>query len=89
MFNINGSAPFKNGIMISGIFTVNSPEMAPGEIFEIFDANGSRKGTLRIVAFLGAQFTRSKTNPPYKISVAYDGNYNDLLGCTLKAIGKQ
>lgn len=82
MFLIDNSIPFRNGILVQGRFTVNHPEIAPGDMF-VAEKDGARLGIVRFVGILSAGFTQSKENPRYHLSVAFDGDYRALTGATM------
>lgn len=82
MFLIDNSIPFRNGIVVQGRFTVNHPEIQPGDMF-IAERDGVRVGIVRFIGILSANFTQSKENPRYHVSVAFDGDYRVLAGATL------
>jgi len=87
MFQIENSIPFRNGVLVQGHFSVQSPQLFPGEQL-LAEKDGERVGIVRFIGILSANFTHNPANPRYHISVAFQGPYQVLIGATLRKMGK-
>lgn len=85
MFLIDNAVPFRNGVLIQGHFTQSGVKLLPGETC-LAEKNGVRVGIVRFMGILNANFSHNPCNPRYHISVGFEGDCRNLIGCTLSLL---
>ena len=82
MFQVENAVPFRNGMILRGRFTVPGVRLLPGEVLVVEDTSQM----VRFNGVMNANYTHDPSNPRYHISVAFDGDYQSLVGKTLKKL---
>lgn len=81
MFLVENAIPFQNATLVQGKFTVNSPNLLPGDMF-LVEKDGIRIGMARFLALVNAKYSHNPQNPKYNITVGFDKDYRLLIGAT-------
>jgi hypothetical protein len=73
--------------MIQGHFSVEKPEITPGDQF-LSIKNDQDLGLVRLFGIVAVKYARDPSNPLYNLSVAFSGDYRSLIGSNLKKLTK-